>query len=350
MQNTIKKDDILFDVYGRRFGYRMFDANYLTEDIYSFLAAEKDAFSNFLDLDKFDTVIEVGCGYGRYTKTVIEQEKQYVGIDLISWLIEFGDWYSSVSNSMVGSESITLKTLSIVNIESLILNANFKKPVVFLPFNCLGNLSYFETVVQTLSKLGITIACSLFNDHKTTTKSRLEYYDKCGLTGLHNQNFDTGAVITSTEGFDSVGYNLVYFENFMKKYGYLKKDSFDLNGFGGLFLFEQKQVSLVQTVKPKQPISLDTYEDRLARTSLDEIKNLPKRFSVKKIYYVDWVRAQKNSVYQATGLLPFDFKTVKSFEEILVDEDYKKPHTSPMGVVELFDHEMQDCLFYPIKL
>jgi len=56
MQNTIKKDDILFDVYGRRFGYRMFDANYLTEDIYSFLAAEKDAFSNLLYTNKFDTV------------------------------------------------------------------------------------------------------------------------------------------------------------------------------------------------------------------------------------------------------------------------------------------------------
>jgi len=237
----IISDFVVSDVYGEKFGWRMFSNNFLTEPIANFLACEVEEFTKFIDSHiNVKTIVEVGCGYGRFSQVVKQSGRSYIGIDLISWLIELGKWITPSLNE----QRHNILSASVVDLDKVLSSFSYSKAdisqtTVFLPFNCLGNIQYLEHILSKLSCLGVNVLASLFNPTNEASKARCEYYVKCGLDHPNiAKNEYKGVTISSYEGFDSIGFNHSYIVDLMKKYNYHLEDSVPLSSLGHLSHFK----------------------------------------------------------------------------------------------------------------
>lgn len=229
-------DKVVGDVYGERFGWRMFADNFSTDEIRRFLTTESSIFDAFISTNpQFQHVVEVGCGYGRFMDIACKNNISYCGIDLIGWLTQIGEWRSA----MLGFDETQTKfrQLSVIDIEEHIeaLSTSQKNStVVYFPFNCLGNIPYINSVLQILKKLNLPICTTLFDSSDTTTIIRNNYYENCGLQTIYRKQSST---IDSVEGLSSKAYSSIEFTRLIEQFGFRCVSCEAIDNMGSFMVF-----------------------------------------------------------------------------------------------------------------
>jgi hypothetical protein len=346
--NYARVDQRLSDVYGKSFGWRMFDNLYLTEPVRDFLSREKDIFLNLLDRQAYHTVIEVGAGYGRYGPSVMGRGIDYTGIDLITWLLEIGEWYaekSGVTNKTQGEYS--LRNMSVVDIADLFTQpAQAKKNLVFFPFNCVGNLEYIAKVLEELRELDLDFACSVFNNTSSTGAARADYYAKCGLSSLSATTLPTTCYeIKSAEGFESVGYNPLFLEQLFRKHGYEMVSSDAIGEMGQLVHFRKINDLPKSAIREARP-DISKY----GALTIEEVAACVADQKVEAVYYLDWAQVTSDIGYESTGLMPFSVVTSSDWQAALETlADKTKAEIAPICVIESSSQDGKKRFYYPVR-
>ncbi len=240
--------------YGERKGWRMFDSRALTPEITRYLKAEALFLERAMKTSGYRTLIEVGCGYGRYLDWSLSRSYNYLGMDIVQWMVELGKLrskkarkkYPELSCSIIrhAAEEISraIKELSIDHPEN--------KALIFFPFNCMGNVASFEKVIDSLKETGLDIVVSTFRTDAISTKVRKEYYSNCGYEQLNSRILKHGLLIISEEGFHAMAYHQDVLVNAFSRRGFELAAQESSNGPGNILFFtrsNKRETSLSKT-------------------------------------------------------------------------------------------------------
>ncbi len=158
-------------------------------------------------LESRETILEIGCGYGRLLKILSEKGKKVIGIDFSEKLL------AQAKNNLADYSNIELLTM---NAENLNFDDDFADYTLCLD-NTFGNMPGIEEKVlsemKRVTKKGGKIIVSVFSDK--AQNSQIKNYSRLGLKGITN----TGNAITSDEGFYSRRFSREDLEALFNKVG-----------------------------------------------------------------------------------------------------------------------------------
>ena len=200
-------------IYGRSYGWNMFDYRYLTPEIRTYLAEEDQRVGQIIDsTDALDTLIEVGCGYGRYLDFAAQRGLCYVGVDIVDWMVDLARArYQALSSRMPALRAELINACASelpYALSRSTLSFEPGRALVLFPFNCLGNVEALDDAIDCLRALGSHLAVSGFLDHDDATRVRTEYYRECGLELTGGRSTSAGAQILGRDSFNSIAFSV----------------------------------------------------------------------------------------------------------------------------------------------
>lgn len=231
--------------YGSGLGWRMFDGKFLTPELSAFLRAEAILLSSVVqEFERFNHLIEVGCGFGRYLSWAIDQGHGYDGVELISWLAQMGQErikQKTQSTMLTKPVAITHGSASVIDflLRETFLNREIN-PIVFFPFNCFGNLSNPRLALRSLCENADTIIISTFATNAYATVTRSKYYENCGYQNLKSEQNECGVLVSSEDGLHSYAYSLEFLEKIMNEFGYDLDRRMEFGGIGMFYIFRRE--------------------------------------------------------------------------------------------------------------
>jgi hypothetical protein len=157
-------------------GYRLFAAPSYTPLVRRYRRAE------YLFLKRLarsaDTLVELGCGKAEHLASAHAFGLRYLGVDPSRPYIEqardaISDHPSSAALCCTGAEQVEEWTAA--------LPARHGRLLLFMPFNCLGNVPDPATVLRAVRRVPATVFFSVFIDSPEATRERRAYYARSGL-------------------------------------------------------------------------------------------------------------------------------------------------------------------------
>ncbi|MBX9695614.1 MAG: class I SAM-dependent methyltransferase, partial [Cyanobacteria bacterium] len=235
----------------------MFDSHPLTPELKNYLSAEAEFLGTVMQDGSYKTLIEVGCGYGRYLDWALSRGYHYVGMDIVQWLVDLGQVRTARAKKKFPHLSCGVIRHPAEEIDravrELSLDHPEQKALVFFPFNCMGNVAQFDTVVDSLGRSNLDLVVSTFKTDATSTKFRKEYYGKCGYEQLNSRILKQGLLIISEEGFHAMAYHQDVLVNSFKKRGFdLEKQDVSVSVGNILFLKHGKPANSGDSVEPER--------------------------------------------------------------------------------------------------
>jgi hypothetical protein len=234
--------------YGERKGWKMFDSRSLTPEIRSYLNNETEFLGGIMARN-YDTLVEVGCGYGRYLEWALNRSYSYVGIDIVPWLVDLGQLRIEAARRKHAGADCKILLHPAEEIASLVrdlsLRLRDKKPLIFFPFNCLGNVSSFEAVLDSIQEAALPVVVSTFKTDALSTKIRKDYYRNCGFEQLNSRIMRQGLLMVSAEGFHAMAYHGDWLASAFHKRNFELKETFVDSSVGSIFKFEPEKETAV---------------------------------------------------------------------------------------------------------
>jgi hypothetical protein len=301
----------------------MFCERFLTQEMHAFLAQEYQFFTNYLSrIKEYNTIIEVGSGYGRHLNVCKMLNKNYIGIDLIEWLTDIGKWRNSFSDKQNDTSFHSQSILQLETIFDQYGGINSEEVLVYFPFNCLGNIPYIEDIFNVMANNNISFACSVFNNNTATAEIRSQYYQHCGLhISAIDHNLDH-TIIRSKEGLESIGYDIKALKKYIIAHQFNCVTDDNITDIASFLVF--KPVSKKANAEyVRIPTPYQGHQAILFHTI--NVQLLPKNSIC---YYL-----VNNSEPTTTGL--FDFSTA-SIEEMSQNLPELKQTICPVGVIEYY--------------
>ncbi|MBX9693183.1 MAG: class I SAM-dependent methyltransferase [Cyanobacteria bacterium] len=226
--------------YGERKGWRMFDYQFLTPEVRSYLSEEEEFLLQAAQ-GRYQRVIEVGCGYGRYMNWALSRGFHYVGLDIVPWLVELGQLRTVQAQRSFPSLSAKIilhpaeKIYHVV--ADLTLNSREHRSLAFFPFNCLGNVSQFEAALDSLRDSKVDVVVSTFKTDATATKTRKAYYQNCGYERLNSRILREGLLMISDEGFHAMAYHYSWLVSAFQRRGFELNRAHQTESVGSIYYF-----------------------------------------------------------------------------------------------------------------
>lgn len=90
------------------------------------------------------------------------------------------------------------------------INPPGRRPLVFAPFNCLGNVTDLAGALNGLAAGGLPFLLSSYRTDSLATRCREEYYVACGYNGIRAHRNARGVRFTAADGLDTVAYEPDY--------------------------------------------------------------------------------------------------------------------------------------------
>ncbi|MBX9690490.1 MAG: class I SAM-dependent methyltransferase [Candidatus Obscuribacterales bacterium] len=230
--------------YGERKGWRMFDAKSLTPEIKRYLNAESEFLARAMQ-NGYGTLIEVGCGYGRYMEWALSRNFGYLGLDIVPWLVDMGQLRAKQAQLKFPNSRAAVILHAAEDLDKILKNLSADHPLqnslVFFPFNCLGNVAHFDMVLDALKNAELDVLVSTFKTDASATKIRKDYYKNCGYEKLNSRILKQGLLIVSEEGFHAMAYHEDILINAFKKRGFEAKELMSADNLGCLAFFSFKR-------------------------------------------------------------------------------------------------------------
>jgi len=226
--------------YGERFGWRMFDARFLTKEVKVYLDDE-EAFVEHVMSSGYDYLVEVGCGYGRYLDWAMSRGYSYAGLDIVPWMVDIGRVRAENARASYGDQRCDVLINPAESLEDAIKKLEKDSPdakfLVFFPFNSLGNISSLSQALESIEAVGVDFIVSTFKTDAKPTNYRLDYYRNCGYENLNSRLMRQGILIVSDEGFHAFAYNRDWLITMLQKHGFELTSSHEDGKIGRILYF-----------------------------------------------------------------------------------------------------------------
>mgnify|MGYP001466761920 CR=1 FL=1 len=222
--------------YGSNLGDRLIDETLFPIEVKLFLEAEKKLLEKIIK--PFNTLIEVGCMYGRYLQWANDNVQNYIGIDIIKSYVKIGQKNSKIHSNKLSNCFFILGNAE--NLDTILnwkkLNLDPNKTLIFFPFNSFGNMQNYLSVIQSLKKTATSFFISSYTTNKAATLSRQKYYQACNYSNLKEEKNEEGVVFSSTDGLRTMAYHQKFLVESFKEQG-LKIDTTFFGNIGIAYLF-----------------------------------------------------------------------------------------------------------------
>lgn len=222
----------------------MFDSRALTPEIKSYLSNESDFLARVMSTG-YASLVEVGCGYGRYLEWSLSRGYNYIGIDIVPWLVELGQLRVAAAKKKYASADCKVLLHPAEEISSVIEEIAMRLPernaLILFPFNCLGNVSRFEAVLDSIQESGVAVVVSTFKTDATSTKIRKEYYRNCGFEQLNSRILRQGLLMVSAEGFHAMAYHGDWLANAFRRRSFELKERYLDSSVGSIYYFKPEE-------------------------------------------------------------------------------------------------------------
>lgn len=196
----------LKEFYGSKIGKNILNQECFPEEVSDYLKKEKLFLDNLVD--KFDSIIEIGCGNGTHLQWAIENGKKYIGIDINEGRIT----KARLTANLNGFDSNQFKFAceKAENFPRVLDNLNIEQsnsiPFVYFPFNVFGNIESVEEIILSLKKTNIDFGICAFKTSNLANKIREKYYENCGCQNILRINDNKGVRFKSKEGLNTIAY------------------------------------------------------------------------------------------------------------------------------------------------
>lgn len=200
------------DFYESGKGDRLIDPLLFPEEIKQFLVCEKRMLEVLAD--SFDLLIEVGSMYGRYLKWAVENNKFYLGIDIVQRYIETGR--KIILDSQLDTNKYKFVLGGAENITDLVKPGEWSvKPdgcLLFFPFNSFGNMEDPWLIVKSIKESGLPFLISTYSTSQETNACREQYYRNCGYFKIVSIQNEKGVRFVSPDGLSTIAYHPDYLQ------------------------------------------------------------------------------------------------------------------------------------------
>lgn len=209
-------------------GLKFLDPQYHTAGIREYMELEEEfILRTFKDVD---TILDLGCGEGRYLRKLAPIVGKITGIDFSEQLVTLAKKSTSTLNNV---------TIILGSAEHLTTLVQETFSYGLLAWNTIGNIpqelhqSIFENLAKVVDK---RVFISTYQCNSAVMEERLRYYEK---TGFKVDSIDGNQVILEGGLHHANSYPLSYFQELLKSTGFSMK-TYDL-GFVGVMIEGTKE-------------------------------------------------------------------------------------------------------------
>jgi hypothetical protein len=221
--------------------YESGDGDTLVDDSLYPTEVKKYLFMERLEISKklesYNTLVEVGCMITRHLDQAIENNKNYIGVDIVQRYINeanlknskiegWGSKYSAICyNALMLEEAFEV----IPSLKQL----DKTKTLFLFPFNSFGNIDDCNKMLEVLNRLEVDF---MINSYKTDTKTnefRINYYKKNAMTNLELIENGDGVTVWSDEKLNSKCFKEKYYTDRCNKISFNNFGDFgkSINGY-----------------------------------------------------------------------------------------------------------------------
>ncbi|MBR0764487.1 hypothetical protein [Bradyrhizobium japonicum] len=195
-------------LYASGLGDRLIDAARYPSDIQAFLISELTLLGTFVD--KFSRLVEVGAMEGRHLDWAIEHNKEYLGIDATKKFVDTGT--KGMRARGLDRNRYCLLHGRAEELHHLAqLRDRGRSPLIFFPFNSIGNMEVLSEVLRSLAELRYPFFISTYTTSSESTLARSTYYENCGFDGLSQRTDDKSILFQSNDGLSSKAFRQEFF-------------------------------------------------------------------------------------------------------------------------------------------
>lgn len=197
---TVKGDELVYD------------KNYPLE-INEYLKCEIDTLKELIN--SFNVIVEVGCMDGLHMDLIVDNEKFYVGIDIIQRYIDKAIQKSESKNYKEKTLLLCEDATNLGNIQKKLLKLGFNKNQIlyFFPFNSFGNMKDVEEIVDEINQNNLNIFISTYDTNNFSIKCREEYYANCNFKNTVEIVEQNGIRFVSDDGLNAIAYKKEWLYN-----------------------------------------------------------------------------------------------------------------------------------------
>lgn len=196
-----------FEFYSSPQGNEILNNKNFTPKIMNYLDEEHQAIQRILGTrtEKYDALLEIGCGHASNIKLSALLRLKYFGIDFIENVIKVARYQIS-KNKLSGQ----VDCLSVLNLDHTTTPVpQDMRTVCLFPFNVFGNIFEPIRILKIMKMLNYAMLISTYrNDMKLTPI--LNYYESCGLSHIKSIKSEKGTTLISNNKFKSIVYNSDY--------------------------------------------------------------------------------------------------------------------------------------------
>ncbi|AOX02246.1 hypothetical protein BJP34_24900 [Moorena producens PAL-8-15-08-1] len=209
-------------------GLKFMDPQNQTEGIREYMELEDDFILK--TFEGVDSVLDVGCGEGRYIRKLAPMVGKITGIDFSQYLV-----------ALAKDSTSTFNNVTIINGRAEQLTTLVQETFTYglLAWNTIGNIpqQLHQAILDNLAKLvDKKIFISTFKSNQDVMDERLRYYAK---TGFKVESIDGNQVILEGGLHHANSYSFSYFQELLESAGFSMK-THDL-GFVGVMIEGTKQ-------------------------------------------------------------------------------------------------------------
>ena len=187
-------------------GEKILDPSTYTSEIRGLLAEEDRFIMNLLQ--NYDVLFEVGCGSCARAIRVTDLGREFYGIDINPHHIENA---KTLFQQHQLQHAATADILSVTQITTTSFPiASTKRPLIFFPFNLMGNLDDFHLVLLNLLNLEKDFCFTTYKITPLAEATRQTYYLRCGCEQLSHSATPIGDPFSSRDGFHSAAFKIGY--------------------------------------------------------------------------------------------------------------------------------------------
>lgn len=191
------------NIYESGLGDELIDPENYNDEIKLYISEEAKLINELIDI--YDSIVEVGCMYGRLLKNAVGKSKNYIGIDYSRTYIEKGN---SLFSDLL-SEKVQLINANCEEIHTIYQIKALKgdeKSVLIFPFNSFGNINNITEAIKSISECNLSFFIFTYQCNSDATNIRLEYYKKSGFKNAVAYDSDDSIHIKDELGLNSHAY------------------------------------------------------------------------------------------------------------------------------------------------
>jgi hypothetical protein len=184
------------------------------EEVHRYLLAERELFGAVV-MD-FKVITEVGCMHGRYLDCVLENDRCYLGIDIVESYLKEGEAIAKLKSHGSGRYRFECVDARQIHEKVGMENVFGSSPcdnLILYPFNSIGNMTGIDAVISSLVHSKYPFLICTYKTDKESTLVRFDYYNRCRYNQLTCIHMENGIRFISSDGLDTTAYERNWFIN-----------------------------------------------------------------------------------------------------------------------------------------